>query len=91
MPWPPVSGLDTEFLGRNGLGQDDAGSLIPISANGRRNKSDIYFSETDSAGSFPGSKGAIHIDMENESGHREAPYIVFYIISNSDTTVNSNK
>ena len=61
--------------------------LIPISANGRRNESDIFFSETDSAGSFPASKGAIHIDMENESGHREAPFIVFNIISNSDTSV----
>ena len=65
--------------------------LIPISANCRRNESDIFFSETDSAGSFPASKGAIHIDLENESGHMEAPFIVFYIISNSDTSVNTNK
>ena len=53
--------------------------LIPISANGRRNESDIFFSETDSAGSFPASKGAIHIDMENESGHREAPFLDFFL------------
>ena len=71
--------------------------LIPISANGRRNESDIFFSETDSAGSFPASKGAIHIDMENESGHREAPFIVFYIISNmlidltQQTTISCNR
>ena len=27
------AGLYTEFLGRNGLSQDDAGTLVPISAN----------------------------------------------------------
>ena len=51
--------------------------LIPISANGRRNESDIFFSQTDSACSFPGKKRAIHINMENESGHREAPFLDF--------------
>ena len=49
-----LAGLDPEFLGRDRLCQDHAGPLIPIASDSRGNQPDIIFSQTDSAGSFPG-------------------------------------
>ena len=69
------AGLDTEFLGRDGLGQNDTGPLFSVSADGRWNQSDVFFSQTDSAGSLPGQESTIHINMKNESVHRMPPGI----------------
>ena len=64
------AGFDPKFLRRDRFCQDDAGPLIPIASDSRGNQPDIIFSQTDSASSFPGEIRAIHIYMENQSGHR---------------------
>ena len=68
------SGHNAEFFRRNGFGQNDAGPLAALPADGRRKLPQVRLPARHAPGRLPGQKRTVDVHMKHKPLHKHAPH-----------------
>ena len=78
-----LAGGDAEFFCGDGLGEDDAGALVPVAADGGGDGAQVRFACGDAARRLPGQKGTVDVYVKDQPLLHPAPSFGFRYVRSS--------
>ena len=78
-----LAGGDAEFFRGDGLGEDDAGALVPVAADGGGDGAQVRLACGDAARRLPGQKGTVDVYVKDQPLLHPAPSFGFRYVRSS--------
>ena len=78
-----LAGGDAEFFRGDGLGEDDAGALVPVAPDGGGDGAQVRFACGDAARRLPGQKGTVDVYVKDQPLLHPAPSFGFRYVRSS--------